>query len=234
MSHELRTPLNAIIGFSDIMRSGVFGPIGSDRYRSYVGDIHGSATHLLEMINELLDFSKIEAGQVELYEEAVDIVERVEAALQIVRLQAEKAGVAIDHADAGVLPKLRCDAKKILQVLINVLSNAVKFTPAGGSVAVAAELASDGDLVVSVSDTGIGIAPEDVARVLSPFGRVESSYVRTQEGTGLGLPLAKRLVELHGGDLEIESRLAVGTTVRIKFPSRRIARDAFPDDRAVA
>lgn len=234
MSHELRTPLNAIIGFSDVMQSQLFGTIGSERYASYVGDIHSSATHLLEMINELLDFSRIEAGQVELLEEPVDIIERIESALQLVRIQAEKAGVSVGRTESGALPMLICDAKKVLQVLINVLSNAVKFTPAGGSVAVSAEQGGDDEMIIAVSDTGIGISPDDLARVLSPFGRVESSYVRTQEGTGLGLPLAKRLVELHGGELTIESRVDVGTTVRIRLPSKRPDEGAPCSERAVA
>jgi signal transduction histidine kinase len=220
MSHELRTPLNAIIGFSEIIKKGMFGPL-SVRYSSYGGDIHESGTHLLNLINEILDLSKLEAGHFELHDEEVDIAGVIQASKRVVGPLAEKGKVQLSENAENDLPQIRADERRIRQVLINILSNAVKFTPEGGEVRVQSLLRSDG-VVITVSDTGIGIAPGEIPRAMEPFGQIDSTISRKYEGTGLGLPLAKRLVELHGGTLTVESALGVGTTVTIMLPRERV------------
>ncbi len=222
MSHELRTPLNAVIGFSELIENQVFGPVGNEKYLEYAKDIQTSGQHLLKLINDILDLSKIEAGKLELYEENVDVAVVIDACLMLVRERAESAGVAITHRLPKTLPRIRVDERKLKQILINLLSNAVKFTPEGGRVTLRVAVGPRRGFVIKVSDTGIGIAPDDVQRALAPFGQVDSALSRRFEGTGLGLPLTKALVEMHGGDLEIESTLDVGTTVIVRFPPRRI------------
>lgn len=221
MSHELRTPLNAVIGFSELILSEMLGPLGNDRYREYIRDIRQSGTHLLGLINDILDLSKIEAGKVELEEETFDPAEAIAATLRIIRERAQQRRIALTAPRIEPSTKLRADERKVKQILLNLLSNAVKFTPEGGSVTVSGEWRSDG-LVIAVSDTGIGIAPEDVPLALEPFRQISSSHNRSYEGTGLGLPLTKRLVELHGGTLEIDSAVGQGTTVRVQFPPQRL------------
>jgi signal transduction histidine kinase len=220
MSHELRTPLNAILGFSEVIKKGMFGPL-SARYCSYGGDIHESGTHLLNLINEILDLSKLEAGHFELHEENVDIANVIQTSRRLVEPLAEKGKVQLSEAAENNLPMIRADERRIRQVLINILSNAVKFTPEGGQVRVQSSLRSDG-LIIAISDTGIGIAPGEIPKAMEPFGQIDSKISRKYEGTGLGLPLAKRLVELHGGTLTVESALGVGTTVTIVLPRERI------------
>jgi signal transduction histidine kinase len=220
MSHELRTPLNAIIGFSEVIKRGMFGPL-SARYCSYGGDIHESGMHLLNLINEILDLSKLEAGHFELHEENVDVASIIQTSKRLVEPQAEKGKVQLSETAESNLPMIRADERRIRQVLINILSNAVKFTPEGGQVRVQSSLRSDG-LVIAISDTGIGIAPGQIPKAMEPFGQIDSKVSRKYEGTGLGLPLAKRLVELHGGTLAVESALGVGTTVTIVLPRERI------------
>jgi signal transduction histidine kinase len=229
VSHELRTPLNAIIGFSEVMQRKMFGPL-SERYSGYATDIFNSGRHLLELINEILDLSKLEAGQFELYEEEVDVVAAVEACLHLVEAQAQKSKIRLSTAldpNAGLI---RADERRMRQILINLLSNAVKFTPDGGQVRVRSFM-KDGALMIAVSDSGIGIAAKDIPKVMTSFGQVESKVSRKYEGSGLGLPLAKHLVELHGGTLTIESQVDVGTTVTIMLPSDRIV---LPGPRAPA
>jgi PAS domain S-box-containing protein len=221
MSHELRTPLNAVIGFSELILSEMLGPLGSDRYREYIRDIRQSGTHLLGLINDILDLSKIEAGKVELEEATFDPAEAISATLRIIRERAQQRHIALAAPRIEPSTKLRADERKVKQILLNLLSNAVKFTPEGGSVTVSGEWRSDG-LVIAVSDTGIGIAPEDVPLALEPFRQISSAHNRSYEGTGLGLPLTKRLVELHGGTLEIDSTVGQGTTVRVQFPPQRL------------
>ena len=221
MSHELRTPLNAVIGFSELILSEMLGPLGNDRYREYIHDIRQSGTHLLGLINDILDLSKIEAGKVELEEETFDPAEAIAATLRIIRERAQQRHIALAAPRIEPSTKLRADERKVKQILLNLLSNAVKFTPEGGSVTVSGEWRSDG-LVIAVSDTGIGIAPEDVPLALEPFRQISSAHNRSYEGTGLGLPLTKRLVELHGGTLEIDSAVGRGTTVRVQFPPQRL------------
>ena len=222
MSHELRTPLNAIIGFAEVIEKQTFGPVGNQRYVEYVTDIRESGEHLLSLINDILDLSKIEAGKDELYEETLDVAGLVSACLLVVRARAETAGVALSTDIPNDLPLLFGDERKLKQILINLLSNAVKFTESGGQVTVAATLDASGGISVRVADTGIGIAPHDITRALTSFQQVQSDHNRNYDGTGLGLPLTKSLIELHGGTMDLHSELAVGTTVTARFPADRV------------
>jgi signal transduction histidine kinase len=225
MNHELRTPLNAVIGFAELMAGETFGPLGHARYREYVADIRNSGAHLLGLINSVLDFSKIEAGRMELTESAIDLDALLTGAMQMLRLQADEGGIAMTLEVEAGLPRLRADERLVRQVALNLLSNAVKFTPPGGSIRIRARRNSDA-LLVTIADTGIGIASDDIPKALDRFGQVDNSLSRRYEGTGLGLPLAKRLVELHGGTLAIQSDGAdAGTTVTIAFPLQRIVSD---------
>ncbi|MEE8534288.1 MAG: ATP-binding protein [Alphaproteobacteria bacterium] len=222
MSHELRTPLNAIVGFSDLIRREAFGPVGDSRYAEYAQDIRNSGDHLLEIINDILDLSKIEAGRLDLHEDEVDIAAVVDTCLMLVRERADAGGLSLGHRVPPDLPLLYADGRKLKQILLNLLSNAVKFTPAGGSVTLSAEVTQNQDLSIAVSDTGVGIAPENIATAMETFGQVESHLSRSYEGTGLGLPLTKALVGLHDGSLELRSVLGSGTTVTVCFPARRL------------
>jgi signal transduction histidine kinase len=223
MSHELRTPLNAIIGFSDVMRRGIFGPLDA-RYRGYADDIYDSGAHLLEIISDILDLSKIEAGRLALAEEEVDVIRVVAACQRLVRERAEQTGIAlrVDLDGFARLPRLLIDQIKLKQILLNLLSNALKFTPRAGRVTLAGRIDDSGDFVIEVSDTGIGMTEEQIGLAVEPFRQVDSSLARAHEGTGLGLPLTKSLIELHQGALHIESQPGVGTRVLAIFPRRRI------------
>jgi signal transduction histidine kinase len=220
MSHELRTPLNAIIGFSEVLKSQVFGPL-TERYRAYAGDIFTSGSHLLELINEILDLSKLEAGQFELHEEAIDIRDAINGCLRLVETQAERGKIRLSSAIEEGIPRVRADDRRLRQVLINLLSNAVKFTPEGGRVWLSC-FRRGNQLAIAISDSGIGMAPEDIPKALEPFGQIDSKISRKYEGTGLGLPLAKHLVEVHSGTLAVESRINAGTTVTILLPRERL------------
>jgi signal transduction histidine kinase len=222
MSHELRTPLNAIIGFSDTMIMEVFGPM-SDRYKSYATDIRTSGEHLLALINDILDISRLDAGHTDLREEEFDAADLIAESLRMVVGQAAKAQVALTTHIATGLPHVKADKRRIKQILINLLSNALKFTPQGGEVKVIARVVPAG-LTMAVSDSGIGIAPEDIPKVMERFGMVDSSMSRHHSGTGLGLPLSKQLAEAHGGSLVLESTLHVGTTVTVTLPPERLIR----------
>lgn len=223
ISHELRTPLNAIIGFSEMILGKKFGPVGSPKYVEYAQDINASGEHLLGVINDILDMSKIEAGEVELSEENIDVRAAFHACIGLVKARAEEGGVGIEDATGPDLPALYVDERKFKQILINLLSNAVKFTESGGRVTITAGASPQEGYMVKVADTGIGIAPEDIPKVMSSFGQVDGGLNRKFEGTGLGLPLARSLAELHGGELELESKLGVGTALTIRFPKERIA-----------
>jgi len=227
MSHELRTPLNAVIGFSDIIKHEMFGNVGSPTYLEYAGHIKDSGEHLLKLINDILDVSAIEAGKMELREEDMHIASLAEISLRLVHDRARANNLKLTNTMPADLPILRADERRIKQVLINLLSNAVKFTPSGGEVRLSARLDGQGGMIVSVKDTGIGIAAEDISKVLSPFGQVDSSLSREYEGTGLGLHLARTLMELHGGRLVIESELGVGTEVSCYFPAERMIHDGL-------
>ncbi len=222
MSHELRTPLNAIIGFSETMKIEMLGPVGSPKYREYSGHIHESGLHLLRLINGILDLSKIEAGKLDLDEEDVDVAEVVRSCVVMVSERAQSIALKLETEIPGGLPKLRADESKLRQILVNLLSNAVKFAKAGGQVTIRARLDPDGGHVLEVRDSGIGIALEDIPKALEPFSQVDSKVNHKFEGTGLGLPLAKSLVELHGGSLELRGEVGVGTTVTVRFPAERI------------
>ncbi|HLB79634.1 MAG TPA: HAMP domain-containing sensor histidine kinase, partial [Dongiaceae bacterium] len=221
MSHELRTPLNAILGFSETIAGELFGPIGQPRYTSYARDIHASGTHLLAIINDILDLSKIEAGKYEIRPEPVEVAALVDECLKIVAGQAAERGVALSAKVDPALPPLHLDKRAAKQILLDLLSNALKFTPADGAVTVVVERLADGGAALRVSDTGIGIAADDIPRILTPFVQVESAMTRQHAGTGLGLPIAKALAEMHGGKLSIESTPGHGTIVSVRFgPSR--------------
>jgi len=222
ISHELRTPLNAIIGFSDIMRQQMFGPLGSERYQIYADDIHDSGNHLLGIINTILDLSKAEAGRLGLDEAEVDLVRAVEGCLPLFREEAEQAQIRIRVVQPPQRLRLTADVRLCRQIAINLLSNAVKFTPRGGSITVSFPSDDLGRHGLEVRDTGIGIDEKDLERVILPFVQVESSLSRNHGGTGLGLPLVKKIVELHDGTFLIDSRLGVGTIVTVWFPARRV------------
>jgi two-component system, cell cycle sensor histidine kinase PleC len=219
ISHELRTPLNAIIGFSDIIKNEVMVNVQEKKYHDYIGDIHTSGVHLLSLINDILDYSKAEAGKLELEVSEVNAGKLIQNSMRLVAPRAESAKVTLTDA----LPKeqiiMFTDSKKFKQILLNLLSNAVKFTPAGGEVRVTAwrDLADD-TYSFEVKDTGIGIAPKDISRAMSPFGQVDSALSRKYEGTGLGLPLTKKFVEIMGGKFVIESKINVGTTITFTLP----------------
>jgi two-component system cell cycle sensor histidine kinase PleC len=223
MSHELRTPLNAILGFSELMQQRVFGPLGSERYAAYVDDIHGTGKHLLNIITDILDLSKAEAGKLTLSEEVVDVGEVLGQCLHLLRERAAEQELVLFLTLPPERVHLRADARLLKQVTINLLNNAIKFTPTGGTVEVALEIAEDGGCSVRVTDTGIGIAEEDLSRVLEPFVQVESAFVRKHGGTGLGLALVPKVTELHGATVSISSALGAGTTIVIAFPAERLA-----------
>jgi signal transduction histidine kinase len=222
MSHELRTPLNAILGFSELIKNELLGPLGNQRYRDYAGDIHESGTHLLQVITDILDISKVEAGKLELHEEAVDVGDLIGNSVRLIAVRAKEAGLSVTVKTESGLRGIYGDERLIKQCLINLLSNAVKFTPDGGYIIVRALNGPDGTMVISVADTGIGIEKDEIPRVLAPFGQADGSLSRKYEGTGLGLPLVKSFVELHGGSLDIQSGIGVGTTVTIRFPAERV------------
>ncbi len=222
MSHELRTPLNAVIGFSEIIKNETFGPVGSTKYREYGGDIHGAGRHLLDLINDILDLSKIEAGGEELHEEEIEIQEIIRSVMTLVKGRAEKGDVRLVLDLPDGLPMLRADERKTKQILVNILSNAIKFTEAGGSVTLKIWCRPGSGHVFRITDTGIGMALQDIPKALMPFGQIDSELGRKYEGTGLGLPLTKHLVEMHSGSLDLQSAKGVGTTVTVRFPAERI------------
>lgn len=217
MSHELRTPLNAVIGFADLMRHETLGPLGVPKYREYVDDIHASGEHLLAIINDILDFAKLEAGALVLHQEPVELGTLVATSCRLMATKAEQKGVELGSVIEGDAPDAMGDPVRIKQVLLNLLSNAIKFTPTGGQVRISVFRAADGTPAISVADSGIGISPEDLVKVVEPFGQVDNARNREGDGTGLGLPLSRRLMEMQGGALEITSRLGAGTTVTARF-----------------
>ncbi|MCG8689960.1 MAG: ATP-binding protein [Minwuiales bacterium] len=222
MSHELRTPLNAIIGFSDIIKGEVLGPVEIEKYREYAGDISDCGRHLLHLINDILDLSKVESGKLGIEESTADIAKLVDSCVAVIEQQAQSAGLAIHKTLPARLPALLVDERRFRQILLNLLSNAIKFTGSGGVVEVEARVAADRGLAVTVSDSGIGIAEDDIPMALAPFCQVENPMTRKHHGTGLGLPLTKALVEMHGGTLELASTVGAGTAVTAWFPEERI------------
>ena len=222
MSHELRTPLNAIIGFSELMSSGCLGPEQIDKYREYSRDICEAGNHLLELINDILDLSKIEAGRVGLTEKPVNFGNVIGDCVKLIEQPAQEAGLSIIQKVAHPLPPIIADERKLKQILVNLLSNALKFTLHGGEIVLGAGVAADGSFIAEVKDNGIGIAPGNIERVLDPFTQVDRAYTRGHQGTGLGLPLSKSLVELHGGTLTLESEIGFGTRITIRLPAHRV------------
>jgi signal transduction histidine kinase len=222
MSHELRTPLNAIIGFSEVMKNTTFGPLGSDKYKEYIDDIHASGRHLLGLINNILDLSKAEASKMEILEEEFDPTRAVLSCLSMVRDQAQRNRVELAAGPFESDIYLRADEKMFRQIVLNIVTNAIKFTPPGGKISVRTSAHAESGLILEVVDTGIGIEPGDIPRMLQPFTQGDSTMQRKHQGTGLGLPLTKGLVELHGGVLDIQSAPGKGTTVTIRFPKERM------------
>jgi two-component system cell cycle sensor histidine kinase PleC len=218
MSHELRTPLNAIIGFSEIMESGMFGPLGAEKYNEYCSDIRSSGEYLLDVINDILDMAKIEAGRIRLEFEDLDLDKTLSEAMRVVSARAQDKQLALV---AKISPDLglRADRRALKQIVLNLLSNAVKFTPAGGRVTVRGR-AADQCIMLSIADTGIGIARDALARLGRPFEQVESQLTKSHQGSGLGLAIAKSLIELHGGHMRIRSTLGKGTLVVVRLPLR--------------
>ncbi|MFQ5775755.1 MAG: sensor histidine kinase [Kiloniellaceae bacterium] len=222
MSHELRTPLNAIIGFAEILKQEMFGPIQNPRYLEYVEDIEKSGSHLLAVISDILDLAKIESGKVRLEEQRVHLAEVVALAARIVWPEGVQTGLTVELKIAPDLPLLRGDRRLIRQMVLNLLSNAAKFTPAGGTVTVEVGMASDGRPMIRILDTGIGMASEDISTALQPFGQLAPVGIANGGGTGLGLPLAKAFADLHGAELLVDSRPGCGTVVTLLFPPHRI------------
>jgi two-component system, cell cycle sensor histidine kinase DivJ len=217
MSHELRTPLNAIIGFSELMTREIFGGLGDARYQEYSQLIHDSGGHLLELINGVLDMSKIEAGKFELYQEIFDLEEVSLSSLHFVKLMAERGGVSLTHSIAPEASHIFADRRAIKQILVNLLSNGIKFTPRDGQVAMEARVDDEG-VEIMVRDSGIGITRSDLEKLGKPFAQAEHSVMRAKEGTGLGLALVKSLAIMHGGQMILESALGTGTTVKVQLP----------------
>ncbi|MDA1099890.1 MAG: PAS domain S-box protein [Proteobacteria bacterium] len=222
MSHELRTPLNAIIGFSEILKSGMLGPDSGEKSLEYANDIFVSGQHLLDLINDILDISKIELGSEKPNDVEIAVPKLVASILVLMRERARGAGVRIQTNFQGDLPLLCADERKLKQILINLMSNGIKFTHAGGQVTLDVRCGPESGYEFVVSDTGIGIAPEDIATALQPFGQIDSDLNRKYTGTGLGLPLATELTEMHGGSLDISSKPGVGTAITVRFPADRI------------
>jgi PAS domain S-box-containing protein len=223
-SHELRTPLNAIIGFSEIMQQKLFGPLGDERYADYANDIHQSGEHLLSLISDILDLSRIEAGQLDRAEQIFEVDPVAEDCVRLLSSRAEDKGVTIDLHLGAEGARLRADERQLRQVLLNLLSNAVKFTRADTIVTLSNEINGDGNLCFHISDAGAGMTAEDIERVQQPFIRLESALTSSEEGTGLGLAITKRLLESHGGSLQLNSEVGAGTTAAACFPSSRVVR----------
>ena len=222
MSHELRTPLNAIIGFSKLLSEQDERRLSTTEVANYANLIHDAAGHLLAVINNILDISKIQSGKAVMDPREVNLAEVLSASASSFRLMAENAGVLLEESIEANLPSVRGDGVRLRQVFTNLISNALKFTRSGGSVDVIARVRPAG-VVVSVRDTGVGMTAEEIAVALTPFGQVDASHARWREGTGLGLPIARALVQLHGGELKISSEKGAGTTVEVTFPVHHAA-----------
>jgi signal transduction histidine kinase len=222
MGHELRTPLNAIIGFSEIIKDEIFGPVGSARYREYLHDINESGHHLLDLVNDLMDIAKLELGKTALEEAPVELSELIRACVAEAAGAAQAGGVALEIGIPDDLAQLRADGRKLRQILDNLLSNAVKFTAPGGTVKVSAWSSADAGFVLQIADDGIGMALKDIPVALAPFGQIENALRQRHEGSGLGLPLTKALVELHAGSFDLQSEPGAGTKVTLRFPPERV------------
>ncbi|HLI99078.1 MAG TPA: HAMP domain-containing sensor histidine kinase [Bradyrhizobium sp.] len=222
MSHELRTPLNAILGFSEVMKSEIFGAHIVPAYKEYSSDIHNSGVHLLNLINEILDLSRIEAGRYELNEEAVSLVHVVSDCHHLLKLRASNRGITIHEVFEQAMPRIWGDERAVRQIVLNLLSNAIKFTPQGGEIWLKAGWTASGGQYLSVKDTGSGIAENEIPIVLASFGQGSNSIKSAEQGAGLGLPIAKSLVDMHGGTFTLKSKLRIGTEVIITLPPERV------------
>jgi signal transduction histidine kinase len=220
MSHELRTPLNAIIGFTELMQCALFGPLGHPKYVEYVDDVNKSGTLLLALINDILDLSRLEAGKAQLVEAPFSLHQAITDVCRSMQPLAHQGNLKLIANLPPNLPGLKADQRRIRQVVLNLVSNAVKFTPPGGTVTVCAA-ERNGELTATVSDTGIGMAKADLPKAMEQFGQVDPHLSRKHEGSGLGLPLAKKLIEIHDGSFDIRSEPNVGTTVTVTFPRER-------------
>jgi len=218
MSHELRTPLNAIIGFSDTIRLKLFGGTIDERYRSYAEDIHSSGQHLLEVISDILDMARVEAGRLDLHPDWTSLSAVVTDCLHLVADRADSKSIRLSFEELSLAPPVFADPRILKQMILNLLSNAIKFTPDGGEIKVEVEIAGEDFVAIKVRDTGIGISPENIPHVLSPFGQVEGAFARKSQGSGLGLPLTRQFAMAHGGTLDLESVFGEGTTITIKLP----------------
>ena len=227
MSHELRTPLNAILGFSEVMKNEIFGAHANPAYKEYSGDIHGSGQHLLDLINEILDLSRIEAGKYELNEEAISLAGIAEDCAHMLNMRAKTKGQTIRRAVEPDLPRVWADERAIRQVVLNILSNAIKFTPQGGEISIKVGWTATGGQYVSVTDTGPGIPEEEIPVVLQTFGRGSLAIKTAEQGSGLGLPIVKGLIDLHGGGFHLKSKPRAGTEVTITLPAERVM-DTLP------
>lgn len=222
ISHELRTPLNAIIGFSDIIQQNLLGTGALDRYRDYAGDIFSSGEHLLSIINDILDLTKHDVGRVELDCEIIDLASVIDECVSLLRESANSQNLSLNLDVDDNLPPLFADRKRIKQILINLASNAVKFTPEGGIVTISAKINDSGKLVIKVTDNGVGMEPQEIPIALEPFRQVEHYLTRQHDGTGLGLPIAKAFSDLHGAKFQMISEPGKGTEVSLEFPKERL------------
>lgn len=222
MSHELRTPLNAILGFSEVMKNEVLGPMQNPTYKDYAADIHNSGEHLLNLINEILDLSRIEAGRYELNEEATNLTHIVEDCLHLMKLRAKSKNINFDSQFEEDLPKLWADERAIRQVVLNLMSNAVKFTPTNGEITVKVGWTASGGQYVAIRDTGPGIPENEIPVVMQAFGQGSVAIKSAEQGTGLGLPIVTALMQMHGGKFELKSKLRQGTEVIVTFPRARV------------
>ena len=234
MSHELRTPLNAILGFSEVMKGEIFGAHAVPMYKDYAGDIHNSGVHLLNLINEILDLSRIEAGRYELNEEAVSLNRVVEDCHHLLKLRAGNRGITIHELFEPDMPRLWADERAVRQICLNLLSNAIKFTPQGGEIWLKVGWTASGGQYMSVKDTGPGIPEEEIPVVLASFGQGSNSIKSAEQGAGLGLPIAKNLIDLHGGTFTLKSKLRIGTEVVVTFPPERVMQALAPISDAAA
>ena len=230
MSHELRTPLNAILGFSEIMMNGVLGPMENKTYREYVGDIHSSGQHLLNLINEILDLSRIEAGRHQLVEEPLSLPALVEECHRLLKLRARNKNIAIVERMDETMPRLWADERAVRQIILNLLSNAIKFTPGGGEITLSVGWTPEGGQFVSVRDNGPGIPPEEIPIVMSSFGQGSLAIKSAEQGAGLGLPIVQALMRMHDGTFELQSKLREGTEAIAVFPRSRVMEALPPVD----
>ena len=228
MSHELRTPLNAIMGFSEVMEKELIGPIGSDTYREYAGNIYSSGNHLLHIINEILDLSRIEAGRYELYEETIRLEDIAEDCERLIKIRADAKGLLIIENFDHDVPQVWADPRAMRQICLNLLSNALKFTPKGGRITITIAHAPDGGQMLSVRDTGPGIPKDEIPRVLQAFGQGSLAHESAEGGTGLGLPIVQNLIQLHGGSFDLKSELRKGTEVTVTLPRQRVLHEVAP------